>query len=200
LVLRALRCLEQFDRREQKRRSFFGVSPAEAQDRYSEVAEIVLKAIPSGVGTNFLRAAGALGVSGRGRPPDLSQFIERPSHVLSEGIARRSQRTAGCCGNFAEMAFSTFSTQSARRGHGNTLATLSIMSSKQRNHGRRSSTSQKGPPAALSRRSEASDSSSPKIAALPAASSMASAMPSSLRQKSRAAWSWPSYPSFRGSR
>jgi alkanesulfonate monooxygenase SsuD/methylene tetrahydromethanopterin reductase-like flavin-dependent oxidoreductase (luciferase family) len=40
-----LRCLEQFDRREQKRRSFFGVSPAEAQDRYSEVAEIVLKAM-----------------------------------------------------------------------------------------------------------------------------------------------------------
>jgi alkanesulfonate monooxygenase SsuD/methylene tetrahydromethanopterin reductase-like flavin-dependent oxidoreductase (luciferase family) len=45
LVLRALRCLEQFDRREQKRRSLLGVSPAEAQDRYSEVAEIVLKAM-----------------------------------------------------------------------------------------------------------------------------------------------------------
>lgn len=38
--------------------------------------------VMSGVGTNFLRAAGVLGALGRGGPPRLSKFIQRPSHIL----------------------------------------------------------------------------------------------------------------------
>ena len=62
------------------------------------------------VGTDFLRAADALGVLGRGGPPLLSESIQWPSQKLQEGIASRSRPSARFCANFAEAAFSTFST------------------------------------------------------------------------------------------
>jgi hypothetical protein len=46
----------------------------------------------------------------------LSGLIQRPSHILCEGIASRRRRSARLCANFADAAFSTFSTQSVKSG------------------------------------------------------------------------------------
>jgi len=68
--------------------------------------------VPAGVRINFFRAAGALDVLEHGEHFDVSGFIQRPSHIFREGIASRSRRSAGLCGNFAEVPFSPFSTES----------------------------------------------------------------------------------------
>jgi hypothetical protein len=71
----------------------------------------------SSVRTDFLRAADALGVLGGGGTASLERIHPVAfSKTLRGRIASRSRPSARFCANFAEAAFSTFSTQSAQSG------------------------------------------------------------------------------------
>jgi hypothetical protein len=71
----------------------------------------------SGVGTNFLRTAGALGVLGRGGPLQPERIQPVAFADALRDIANRIRRSARFCANFVAAIFSAFSTESERSGH-----------------------------------------------------------------------------------
>ena len=70
----------------------------------------------SGVGTNFLRTAGALGVLGRGGPLQPERIQPVAFADALRDIANRIRRSARFCANFVAAIFSTVSTESAQSG------------------------------------------------------------------------------------
>jgi hypothetical protein len=66
----------------------------------------------SGVGTNFLRTAGALGVLGRGGPLQPERIQPVAFADALRDIANRIRRSARFCANFVAAIFSAFSTES----------------------------------------------------------------------------------------
>jgi hypothetical protein len=85
----------------------------------------------SGVGTNFLRTAGALGVLGPGGPLQPERIQPVTFADALRDIAKRIRRSARFSANFVAAIFSTFSTESALLGHANSADGCSLLREQQ---------------------------------------------------------------------